>query len=315
MVNLRRERIDILNDITQLRVQISGLQLQEEKLLNELRGTIEDPVAKLFKERENIDCGKLYNYIREHYKWRIESVVHAEDKGRSIQFINFYNEETKETISFDPMTNLNKFANFVSTHGIASSNVYHVTPARAIEVAARLNVSGARWRLPITNNLMLLNLGDMGFIALVNKSVTTTQYTNEVLPIFNINYHGVRKTLVNFHFINSMSETTMHVAHMRTEFNTPLDMVNYLKTYLPKRSTNVLLNGISVNVNGTFYTYKYVGKTGRIQALYMLSLENDIGYHGYHTWMLTRNEFLTFKAMVRGHTRIKDVIVNTIESK
>lgn len=315
MVNVQRDRIAILDDITKLRIQISKLQLQEEELLSELRGTIEDPVAKLLTERELVNCETLNAYIADNYKWRIESVVHAEDKARTIQFINFVNVDTGEHISFDPMSNLNKFAVFVATHGIASSNVHHVTPLRAIDVAEIIHPHDVRWRLEITDKLILLNLGNLGFTALINKS---THYLADIigrLRAFDINCHGTRKTLVNYQFIGSLVEDAIHASHMRTAFNTPLDMVNYLKTYLPKRSVNALLVGISVNINGAFYTYKYVGKTGRAQALYILTLETSIGPRGYHTWMLTRNEFITFKAMVRGHTRIKDVVVNTIDGK
>lgn len=315
MVNVARNRIDILNDITELRVQIANLQLQEEKLFSELRGTIEDPVTKLLTEREMSDCEKLYNYVNNHYKWRISSVVQAEDKTRIILIINFYNEETQENISFDPMANLNKFVEFVVTHGIASSNVHHITPARAIDVANRLNVGGPRWRLELTDKLILVNLGNMGFMALTNTQIATAQYIRNVVPIFNINYHGSPAALLNYQYIRSLTETSMQTTFLPRSFDKSSDMVNYLKTYLPKRSSNMLMTKLGVLVNGTFYTYKYKGKTGAVQALYMISLEDDAGYHGYHTWMLTRNEFLTFKAMTRGHTRMKDVVVNTVKSK
>lgn len=315
MVNVRRERDVILNDITQLRIQIAQLQLQEEILFNELRGTIENPVAKVLGEREMVDCEKLYNYVNNHYKWRIKSVEQVEDKTRIIRIINFYNEETQENISFDPMANLNKFVEFVVTHGIASSNVHHITPARAIDVANKMNVGGPQWRLELTDKLILVNLGNMGFMALVNAQIATNSIVKNVIPIFNINYHGSPAALLNYQYIRSLTETSMQTTFLPRSFDKSSDMVNYLKTYLPKRPSNILMTKLSVLVNGTFYTYKYKGKTGAARVLYMISLEDDAGYHGYHTWMLTRNEFLTFKAMTRGHTRIKDVVVNAFESK
>lgn len=242
-----------------------------------------------------------YKHIEDNFNWYISNLVKVHDKGDFITLIEFTNKSTGEVKTLNPKAHYNKFYEFLYTHYVSSSNTVFMTPikaARLVEIFGKETM-----RIIRVESYIIISLGKLGFTFMRDGDVNLHEDL-ETLRVLNVKEHNSLNTqihpLLNSYYIEDITNTSIKLVGCEPKnFDNSQQLLNHINSHLMKRSNKPLASYPNIT-SAVIYTLVYKGNSNTARYKHFISIKDDIGYRGYHTWIINAVEMRGLRHMLNG---------------